>query len=45
VHCRRPWIGFVTAAGIASFDPDHDANGRMPEACLSLLPPLAESGL
>jgi arginase len=34
----------VTAAGLASFDPDHDARGRMLEACLGLLPLLAQAG-
>jgi arginase len=34
----------VTAAGMASFDPDYDADGRMLGTCLSLLPLLAQSG-
>jgi arginase len=31
----------VTSAGVASFDPGYDVDGRMLEACLSLLPLLA----
>jgi hypothetical protein len=34
----------VTAAGVASYDPSHDVDGRVLESCVSLRPLLAKAG-